>query len=143
MIVNKQKLDGSMGLEGTQKDDAGGGFIVVDCEWDAASVDKVFFVAARPMRVVSINPRVTVAGTDAGAVTAVVAKAASGTAITAGTALHTFPINLKGVANTNQTLTLSTTAGVLDVAAGTALGIDFTGVLTAATGVVTVTMVPA
>lgn len=143
MIVTKQKLDGTMGLEGTQKDDAGGGFITVKAEWNASSVDKVFFVAARPMKVVSINPRVTVAGTDAGAVTAVVRKVPPGIAIASGTALHSGTINLQGAANTNRAVTLSTTAGVLDIAAGNALGINFTGVLTSATGVVTVTMVPA
>lgn len=143
MIVTKQNLDGTMGLEGTQKDSAGGGFIVASTEWNASSVDKVFFIAARPMKVVSIVSRVTVAGSDAGAVTAVLRKVPSGTAIGSGTQLNTGSINLKGTADTNQTLTLSTTEGVLDIVAGRALAIDFTGVLTSATGVVTVTMVPA
>ena len=76
-------------------------------------------------------------------VTAVIKKAASGTAITSGTALHSSSYNLKGTADTIQSLTLSTTASDLQIAAGTAIGIDFTGTLTAATGVVTITLAPA
>jgi hypothetical protein len=38
---------------------------------------------------------------------------------------------------------LSTTASELVIAAGTAIGIDFTGTLTSATGVVTVALAPA
>lgn len=143
MIVTKQELDGTMSLEGTQKDRAGGGFIIASTRWDANTLDNYFFVAARPMRVVGIDARVTVAGTDAGAVTVYVIKAASGVGVGSGTALHTGTVNLKGTANTNQSVTLSTTAGVLDIAAGTALGLNFSGVLTSASGVITVTMVPA
>jgi hypothetical protein len=72
-----------------------------------------------------------------------VKKAASATAITAGTALHSSTANLKGTADTVQNLTMSTTASDLAIPAGTAIGIDFTGVLTAATGVVTILLVPA
>jgi hypothetical protein len=139
-IKVKQYVDGSMGLVGSQSDTAGDGFIVVSSEWTATSVDKEFFVAARPMKVVSIIARVTAAGTNGSAVTAVVKKAASGTAITSGTALHTGTVNLKGTANTNQALTLAAAADVVD--AGSSLGVDFTGTLTTATGVVTVTMAP-
>lgn len=136
----KQNTDGSLGIQGSQLDD--GGFIQVDIEWLAASVDKVSFVADRPYRVKGIRARVEVAGTDAGAVTVAVVKAASGTAVASGTALHSGTANLKGTAATNQTLTLSTTSTDLDIAAGDAIGANFTGVLTAATGVVTVTLAP-
>lgn len=136
----KQNPDGSLGIQGSQLDD--GGFLQVSIEWLATSVDKVSFVADRPYRVKGIRARVEVAGTDPSAVTAVVRKAASGTAIASGTALHSGTINLKGTAATNQTLTLSTTSTDLNIAAGDAIGIDFTGVLTAATGVVTVTLAP-
>lgn len=85
---------------------------------------------------------ITMAGTDASAVTAVIKKAASGTAITSGTALHSSTYNLKGTADTVQTLTLSTTASDLRIDAGTAIGIDFTGTLTSATGVVTLLLSP-
>ncbi|MCI0361642.1 MAG: hypothetical protein L0211_24425, partial [Planctomycetaceae bacterium] len=111
--------------------------------WDPNSADDSAFVAGRAYRVVGITARVEVAGTDAGAVTAAVKKAPSGTDIAAGTALHTGTIDLKGTVNTNQALTLSATSSDLDIAAGNAIGIDFTGVLTAARGVVTVALAPA
>lgn len=141
MGVNiKQNEDGSLGLQGTNLGE--GGFCDVEIEWLASSVDKISFVATRAYVVKGITARVEVAGTDAGAVTAAVKKAASGTAIASGTALHSGTINLKGTAATNQALTLSTTDSDLEIPAGTAIGIDFTGVLTSATGVVTVTLAP-
>lgn len=141
MSVNlKQSINGSLGLVGSQDDEAGGGFITASAEWTASSVDKVFFVAARPLRVVSIIARPETAGTDASAVTATIKKAASATAITSGTALHSGTVDLKGTAATNQTLTLTDSA--VEVAAGSAIGIDFSGTLTAAAGVVTVTFAP-
>jgi hypothetical protein len=76
-------------------------------------------------------------------VTASVVKASGTTAITSGTALHSGTYNLKGTANTVQSLTLSTTSGVTALAAGDRIGIDFTGTLTAATGVITVCLAPA
>lgn len=142
MGVNlKQLADTSMGLEGVDADS--GAFIVENFIYSAASVDGVYFIAPRKMIVKSIIGRPTVAGTDGSAVTATIKKAASGTAITAGTALHSSTFNLKGTADTNQTLTLSTTAGALEIPAGTAIGIDFTGTLTSATGVVSVAFTPA
>jgi hypothetical protein len=130
----------AMGFRGA--DGGAGPISTANGSYDASSVDKVIFVAQRACRVESIIGRVTVAGTDAGAVTAVVAKVPSGTAITSGTALHSSTFNLKGTANTNQTLTLSTTASVLLLAAGDAIAIDFTGVLTSATGHITVGLNP-
>lgn len=137
MGVNlRQYADGSAGFEGKDLDE--GPVIFVTMEYNASSVDKVSFVAPRAMKVVSIYGRVEVAGTDGSAVTAVIKKTASGTAIASGTALHSSTFNLKGTAATNQTLTLSTTATDTDIAAGNAIGIDFTGTLTSATGVITV-----
>lgn len=118
------------------------GFVPVSFYWVPGSVDTPFFVASRAYRVKSIRTRVEVAGTDGGAVTAIIVKAASGTAITAGTALHTGTIDLKGTAATNQPITLSATASDLEIAAGTCIGIDFTGTLTSAVGTVTVTLAP-
>ena len=136
----KQLGDGSMGVEGT----AGGQgeFVVIDSEWSASSVDKSIFVATRPYVVQAIVARVDTAGTDAGAVTAQIRKVASGTAITSGTVVHTGTVNLKGTAATNQTITLNTDASVR-LAAGECLAIDFTGVLTAAAGILTVMLNPA
>jgi len=135
-----QNVAGDLGVQG--KDFGQGGFIPVTFEYTAASVDKVFFVADRSYRVKGIRGRVMVAGNDAGAVTGVIKKAASGTAIGSGTALHSGSFNLKGTADTNQVLTLSTTSSDLDLAAGDALLIDFTGTLTLATGAITVYLNP-
>jgi hypothetical protein len=141
MAVNlKQLTDGSMGLEGSEL--TAGEFVVESASWVPTSVDVPLFVASRKYRVKNISARVEVAGTDAGAVTAVVRKAASGTAIASGTALHSGTINIKGTAATIQELTLSTTDTDLDIADGDMIGIDFTGVLTAATGCVTVALTP-
>ena len=140
-ISIKQDGDGSAGLVG--QDGGAGEFVHVNIEYTASSVDKVAFVATRSFIVKSITGRPTVAGTDGSAVTAVIKKAASATAITSGTALHSSTFNLKGTADTIQALTLSTTASDLAIPSGTAIGIDFTGTLTSATGVVTVCLVPA
>lgn len=123
-------------------DNGAGQFLHKNFSYNAASVDAVFMVATRAMRVDAIIGRVTVAGTDAGAVTAVLRKVPSGTAITAGTALNSGTFNLKGTADTNQSFTLSTTATDLLLAAGDAVAVDFTGVLTSATGVFTVAFSP-
>lgn len=136
----KQNTDGSTGFAGP-----GGGsgeFLNINIEYNAASVDKTSFVATRRYIVKAVTARPTVIGTDAGAVTAAVKIAASGTAITAGTAVHSGTADLKGTANTNQTLTLSTTLSELILPAGSCLGVDFTGVLTAATGIITVSLCP-
>lgn len=140
MGVNlKQNSDGSMSLQG--RDLGEPGFLPVCLAWSASSADGTIFVADRTYRVKGIYPRVNVQGSDGSAVTAVVKKAASGTAITSGVALHTGSIDLKGTANTNQTMTLAAT-DVLEIAAGTCIGLDFTGTLTAATGSVTISLAP-
>jgi hypothetical protein len=137
----RQNDDGSFGIEG--KDGGKGGFVKINIPYNASSVDSVNMVAARSYRVIDVRGRVEVAGTDAGAVTAAVKKAPSGTAIASGTALHSSTFNLKGTAATNQTLTLSTTSADLDIAVGDSIGVDLTGTLTSATGVLTITLAPA
>lgn len=136
-----QTADGALGIEGIDHDQ--GGFLNVQIVYNAASIDKVDFVANRQYILKGITARPTIAGTDGSAVTAVIRKAASAIAITAGTALHSGTFNLKGAADTNQALTLSTTASDLLIPAGTAIGIDFTGIMTSAVGVVTVCLAPA
>jgi len=117
------------------------GVIPVSHYWTPDSADDTFFVAAgRAFRVVGIVACIEVAGTDESAVTATIKKAASGTDIASGTALHSSTIDLKGTVNTNQSLTLSTD---LDIPSGTRIGIDFSGTLSAARGCVTVLLVPA
>lgn len=141
----KQNPEGDVGVQtdlipaAVETDDS---WFTASMEWLAASVDKRFFTATRKMRVKGIRATVTVAGTDAGAVTAQIRKVPSGTVITGGTVLHSGTINLKGTADTVQSLTLSTTPTDLDLEAGDSLAIDFTGVLTAATGVVSVGLNP-
>lgn len=141
-VYGKQNSDGSYGLPSTTLQDEGG-FLTINIPYVAGSVDNVHHVALRPYRVKAISGRVEVAGTDGGAVTSAIKKAASGTAITAGTALHSGTFNLKGTAATNQSLTLSTTDTDLSIAVGDSIGMDFTGTLTDASGVLTVLLAPA
>src|SRR5262245_43356567 len=108
--------------------------------WDPNSADVSFWVAPFACRVLAAVARVEVAGTDGGAVTGALKKAASGTDIAAGTALTTATFDLKGTVDTNQTLTVSATSSALDIATGNAIGVDVTGTLTNARGVVTVTL---
>lgn len=122
----------------------GGATVPLMITWDPSikdAGDVVGFIADRPYRVASIVSRIAVAGTDAGAVTAVVRKAGSGTAIGLGTALHTGTIDLKGTANANATATLSGTASDLDIPTGTAIGLDLTGDMASARGVVAIQLV--
>lgn len=137
-----QESPGGLDLDG--QDNTHTGFLQINGEWLAASVDKPILVATRAYRVKYIIARVTVAGTDTTTPVpiAVVKKAASGTAIASGTALHSSSINLRGTADTNQVLTLSTTSTDLDIAAGDAIGLDLSGTLTAATGVVSIGLSP-
>lgn len=114
---------------------------LVPLNYTAALVTQTIFTAARPMRVKSIIGRVRVAGTG-GACTIAFFKAPSGTAVGSGTALHTGSYNLVGTVDANQTLTLSTTAGALDLAAGDSIGYVLTGTATSAVGNVTVGLQP-
>jgi hypothetical protein len=89
-----------------------------------------------------LNARDRDRGTDGGAVTAVIRKVPSGTAIGSGTVLHSGSINLKGTADTLQTLALSSNPDDLVLAVGDSLALDVTGVLTSATGVATCGLCP-
>lgn len=107
--------------------------------WSASSVDSIMLInTGSRLFVASIRARVLVAGTDAGAVTAVIRKVPTGAAITAGTALHSGSVNLKGTVNANQILTMSGSLSTRTIEPGDAIAIDFTGVLTAASGQVSV-----
>lgn len=141
----KQNGDGSTGLQGSASGAGGinsdGEFTFTDMRWAPTSLSAPSFVASRDYVLKSILAAVEVAGTDAGAVTATVYMAPSGTALSAGTALHSGTINLKGTAATNQALTL--TAPSVRIPAGYRVGIVFTGTLTAATGCATAAFCPA
>jgi hypothetical protein len=140
MVNLVQTPAGDMELEGSAR---GVGFLPQTLSYRPTSdATNVLLVADRAYRVKVILGRVQAAGTDGSAVTATVYKAPSGTAIASGTALHTGTFNLKGTASTNQTLTLSSTAGVLDIAAGDTIGIILTGTMTTATGGITVALTP-
>lgn len=109
---------------------------------EATPLDAAFFIACRNYRVEAIIVRPLVVGSDGGAVTAQIRKAPSGTASASGTVLHSSTADLKGTANTNQSLTLSTTSSDLDIASGDAIAIDVTGVTTDARGVISVLLNP-
>ena len=66
----------------------------------------------------------------------------SGTAITAGNALHSGTYNLKGAADTVQSLTLTSTVADLILAAGDKVCVDYSGVLTSAVGCISVATTP-
>lgn len=136
----KQVADGSLGIEGSALGD--GGFVPVTLNYTATIVDCTVFTADRPYVVKAIRGRVDVAGSG-GACTAVIRKVPSGTAITSGTALHSSSFNLVGTANAQQTLTLSTTASDLLLAAGDSIAFDLTGTPTSAVGNISVLLNPA
>lgn len=140
----KQNQDLSLGLQGTDLTD--GEFIVLTFPYNATAQASILTlgpsVVSRRMIVKSIVG--VPDATTTNAVTITVYKAPSGTAIASGTALHTGTFNCQGTANTNQTLSLSTTSGVLDVAAGNRIGAVISGAPGAAgAGSITVTLAPA
>ncbi len=109
---------------------------------EATALDAAFATVSRAYQVQSITVRPLVVGSDGGAVTAQIRKVPSGTATASGTVLHSGTADLKGTINTNQSLTLSTTAADILLAAGDSLAIDVTGTTTAARGVVSVLLLP-
>jgi len=141
----KQNADLSMGIQGTDGTD--GEFIIVPFYWNGVVNTAAVLVLEGPtltrrMIVKSIQHGTSVAATNA--VTATVYKAPAGTAIGSGTALHSGTANLQATAATPVTLTLSTTSGVVDVAAGNRLGVVISGAVGAAgVGCITVTLAPA
>lgn len=140
MPMIRQNADSSLGIEGAAG--GNGGFLPVTLNYTASIVDCTLFTADRPYVVAAVRGRVDVAGTG-GACTAVIRKAASGTAITSGTALHTGSFNLVGTVNTQQAMTLSTTASDLLLATGDSICFDLTGTATSAVGAISVTLNPA
>ena len=82
---------------------------------------------------------------NGGALTMQPRKAASGADIGGGTALtsDTWDLDAAGSLDTNVDLTLSTTKGVLSIPPGTAIGADFSGDVTAASGSISVDLIPA
>lgn len=138
----KESLHGDFTIEGYYKTTTAHGFVNASSEYLATSVSKRFFVANRKYRVKAANLTITVAGTDSGAVTADIYKVPSGTAIASGTSILSGTVSLKGTADTNNVLTLTTTTSVLDMDKGDALAVVFSGTMTAATGVASVSLTP-
>lgn len=92
------------------------------------------FQADHAMELIEFVERHEVAGSDADAVTLMLAKVPSGTAKAAGTDMLAAGLNLKAVADTNQVATLHATAGNRQLADGDAIALVPTGTLTAVAG---------
>lgn len=126
--------DGTNWLEFGQA--ATNGF-VVSSKQPSSFATEVFFIAPAACKVTGIKEVHSTAGSDAGAVTAVVTKDTGTNAPGAGTSLHqSGSFNLKGTANTVQSATLSTTTATLTLAAGDRLAVKLTGTSTAVAGAV-------
>jgi len=97
----------------------------------------VFFTADRVYNLIGIRHVTSTAGTG-GACTGVIKKAASGTAVASGTAMHAGSIDFVATIWTPATVAPT----VLAIAAGDTLGIDVTGTSTSATGTVTLVLAP-
>lgn len=107
----------------------------------ASLVDQTFFIVPYACKVEKIEAVHGVA--NGAAMTGVIKKMADTIALADGTALMSSTFNLNATADTVQTATLSATEGVVDLAYGDRLGIDFTGTLTSLAGlVVTITVSP-
>lgn len=76
---------------------------------------------------VQVKERHGTAGTNGGAVTVMLTKAASGTALSAGTNMLSAGLDMKATADTNQSGSLSATAANTRVASGDAIGFVLTG----------------
>ncbi len=105
---------------------------------DAATAAKygTVFVAPFPCTLVSAKQRHSTAGTDAGSVTLDVEKLADGTAKGAGVSMLAGTFNLKSTANTVQSQTPTSTTANRNLAAGEAVALKTTGVLTSVNDVI-------
>lgn len=136
----KQLPDGTLGLEGK---DAGNGELFFTMSYQAA-LGLIYSgpILPRSIQIQSISYTPDVAASNA--VTITCYKAPSATALSGGTALHSGTLNCQGTAGTTITPTLSTTAGVLSVAAGNRVGFVISGATGAAgSGTVTFGYTPA
>lgn len=109
----------------------------------ATLVTQKIWVSPGAYRVSSIVVCPRVSGNNGSAVTLAFYKSASAIAVGSGTILHYSTADLKGTADTNQTLILVPNGtGVLDLVAGDSLGYVLTGTATAAVGVIVITVSP-
>lgn len=106
----------------------------------AGKTEYNLFVARRGYTITSIDYVPDVA--QGGALTATVVKV-SGTAtpVSSATPMHTAgAINLNGTAHTVQSITLTSTAADLVLAAGDRIGLDLSGAMTTGSGCITIRM---
>ena len=105
-------------------------------------IDQNFFLANRDFVVTAAYEVHSTLGTNGSAVNVQITKDTGTNAPGAGTDLLTNStnagFNLKAAINTVQTATFATTAGLLRLAPGNRLAVDFAGTLTAVAGVVVV-----
>ena len=105
--------------------------------------DQAFFIANRPMTIVAAKAIHSTLGTNGSAVTFQLTKDTGTDVPGAGTDLLSAAISLKAAINTVQELAFATTPGLLRLAPGDRISIDFAGTLTAVAGlVVTVEIAP-
>jgi len=109
--------------------------IPVTFHYDASSVDTHIFTATGAYQITAIRLLPRVVGSDMGAVTASVMICDDTEAPSAGAAAQTAAFDMKGAADTIQAATLS---GGITLAAADSISVDFTGVLTAAEGEITI-----
>ena len=118
-----------------------GSRVVVELDLLAATVDKHFFTADAPYRVLAINEVHSVVG---GASAAARVRKTTGTAAPGASAgatvleLHTANFDLTATANTVQTGTLALALADLQLAAGDRLSVNVSGTLTNLVGTISV-----
>ena len=106
---------------------------------NASVVDSVLFVADDDYEVVDVAESHITKGSDGGAVTLDLKKAASGTAVTSGTSVLASTFDLKSDNNTPVRKTVANggvhqTKLTRTITKGQQLGVDFTGTVTAVAG---------
>lgn len=107
----------------------------------ATAVDRHVIVADADYELEEVRETHAVAGTDAGAVTAMVRKSAVGTTPAGGTAMLSATLNLKSAANTPVKGSIVTARKDRILLKGRQLALDITGVTTGyAGGVFTIIM---
>ena len=113
--------------------------ITVQFGANAAILDTFVFTAIGDYELLAVSEVHDVAGTDAGAVTLDVVKCASGTTVASGTSLLASTFSMKSTADTAVTKQVSNDGLAVVptriITAGQAIALNFTGTLTALTGV--------
>ena len=134
--TGSQGPQGNPGATGSQGPQGPAGPLIIPASWlaGAAPNNVTLFIASRALTITAIVGVVETA--NGAAATVSVVKAASGTALSAGTVVHSGSFNANGTAATNQTLTPTVTA----LATGDRLGLTSTGTFTASVGSISVTV---